>query len=210
MIILVIALFIILSTFILINYLNKPNNSQVIEGFMTLYDDINDYLKQNVDKDILRNSYCFDNDKLLSEIKGEPTLTCSGHYENVSDIHYKFDDTQENPTKAYNDLIKNNTDGSNTQKINNTFYNTRTKKSYSFAEICPVTTKQLNATLCLRKHNNDISDTMFRLNNVLTDTEIVLRNNLADIDDELNTYRNDKYRLFNSSEIQEYNANNQL
>jgi len=68
----------------------------------------------------------------------------------------------------------------------------------------------LISILKLRKNNNDISDTMFRLNNVLTDTEIVLRNNLADIDDELNTYRNDKYRLFNSSEIQEYNSNNQL
>jgi type II secretory pathway pseudopilin PulG len=209
MIILVIALFIILSTFILINYLNKTNNNQVVEGFMTLYDDINDYLKQNIDKDILRNSYCFDNDKLLSEIKGDPTLTCAGHYENVSDIHYKFDDTQRNASQVYNNLMAD-TDISKTQEKNNTFYDTRINKSYSFAEICPVTTKQLNATLCLRKHNNDISDTMYRLNNVLTDTEIVLRNNLADIDDELNTYRNDKYRLFNSSEIQEYNANNQL
>lgn len=212
MIILITAIIIILLTFILINYINEEKTVKTTEGFIVLYDDINDYLKKNVDNSILRDSYCFDNDKLLSQIKGNDNLTCASHYENVSDIHYKMDNNDKIAAEAeYVKLqaITNNSDP-DYQKKNNSFYDIRSGKSYSFAELCPITTKQLNGTLCLRKHNNNISDTLFRLDNMLTDTELVMRNNLNDISYDLDTYRNDKYRLFNSSEVQDYVVNNNL
>ena len=175
MIILLIALVIILLTYILINYSNTNK-----ENFITLYDDINDYLKLNIDDKVLRNSFCFDNDVLLRKLKNNPSINCSTELKTVNNIHLK------------------------------NLYDNKENRNYSFAEVCPVTTKQLNSTLCLRKHNNDISDTMFRLNNIITDSEIKLKNSLNDIDDELNTYRNDKYRLFNSYIIQDYYNNNKL
>lgn len=213
MIILIIAIVIMLLTFLLINYNNKnnqsnnQNNTQNKEGFIVLYDDINDYLKMNVDKDILRDSYCFDNDKLLSDIKADPLLTCASHYENVSDIHYKFDDTDINAEKKYAELQGIPDSPTRNPTKDNSFYDIKTGTGYSFAELCPITTKQLNGTLCLRKHNNNISDTMFRLDNILTDTEIVMRNDLNEISNDLDTYKNDKYRLFNASEIQNYHIN---
>jgi hypothetical protein len=188
--IILIGLIIILLTYILINYINK-------EKFMVLYNDINEYLNNNLDDKILRDSYCFDNDKLLAEIKGDSNLTCSNYYENVSDIFYKV---PENPEKLKTPQTE--------QEKKNSFYDSRNNKSYSFAELCPITTKQLNSLLCLRKHNNDISDSLFRLDNILIDTDISINNNLNEIEEKIINYRNDKYRLFNTSNIQNYFNNN--
>jgi hypothetical protein len=185
MIILISALILILLTYITINYLNKN------EGFnMVIYNDINDYLKKNIDDNILRDSYCFDNDKLLGNILGNKNITCANHLEKVANIYYKY---QGMPTA---DELS--------EKRDQIFYDSNTGKTYSFAEICPITTNQLNSTLCLRKHNNDISDTIFRLDNIITDTEIKMQDKLIDVESEITKYRDDKYRLFNSTEIQNY------
>jgi hypothetical protein len=182
MIILITVLIIILLTYILINYI------KVNESFILLYEDINDYLSKNVDGNIIRDSYCFDNDKLLGDIKGDKTISCASYYEKVGDIYYKH---TEKPTGKE-------------KNIDNIFYDIKTEKNYSFAEICPITTGQLNSTLCLRKHNNDISDTIYRLDNIISDTELKLQDDLSDVKDELTTYRNDKYRIFNSTDVQNY------
>jgi hypothetical protein len=188
MIILIIGLIIILLTYILINY-SKPNN----ENFIVIYDNINNYLKMNIDKNILRDSYCFDNDKLLGEIKEDNNLTCSNHFKKVTDIHYKHID----------DIT-----GDEDQKLkDNIFYDKKTGKVYSFAELCPITTKQLNSTLCLRKHNNDISDTIFRLDNIVSNAELQVENTISSTNTEVSNYRNDKYRLFNSDKVQDYLTN---
>ena len=195
MVILIIALIIILITYMFINYLNTNNTTNTnSEGFIVIYDDINDYLKMNVDKHVLRDSYCFDNDKLLGEIKGDSNLTCASHLDKVSDIHYKH--------------VDEITGEEEQQLKDNIFYNAKTGKTYSFAELCPITTKQLNSTLCLRKHNNDISDTIFRLDNIVSNAELQVQDAITSTDSEVNTYRNDKYRLFNSDEVQDYLANN--
>jgi hypothetical protein len=194
LIVLLLILTLLFTLFILIS-----SNINTKESFIVLYDNINDYLAKNIDNNILRDSYCFDNDNLLSKIKEDPNLTCASHYENVSDIHYKVDD---NPKRISPQL--------SSQAINNSFYDIKTNKSYSFAELCPITSNQINSTVCLRKHNNDISDTMFRLDNILTDTELKLKNDLSNIDNKITEHRNDKYRLFNSTEIQDYYLNNKL
>jgi hypothetical protein len=195
MVILIIALIIIILTYILINYINNANtNTTTAEPFIVIYDDINDYLKRNVDKNILRDSYCFDNDKLLGEIKGNSNLTCGTHYGKVADIHYKHT----GPVT-----------GNEEQKLkDNIFYNDKTGKVYSFAELCPITTKQLNSTLCLRKHNNDISDAIYRLDNIVDNAKIQVNDTIENTESEVDTYRNDKYRLYNSTNVQDYLANN--
>ena len=195
MVILIIALIIIILTYILINYINNANtNTTTAEPFIVIYDDINDYLKRNVDKNILRDSYCFDNDKLLGEIKGNSNFTCGTHYGKVADIHYKHT----GPVT-----------GNEEQKLkDNIFYNDKTGKVYSFAELCPITTKQLNSTLCLRKHNNDISDAIYRLDNIVDNAKIQVNDTIENTESEVDTYRNDKYRLYNSTNVHDYLANN--
>lgn len=190
MIILLCALVIILIIYTLLNY-NR-------ETFIVLYDNINEYLKQNVDYNVLKDSNCFDNDRLLSEIKSDPLKTCANHYPLVGDIHYK---------------VKVNDDGTLPEAVNsddehNYFYDKKTGNSYSFAELCPITTNQLSSTLCLRRHNNEISDVLFRLNGIVKDTELKHANSLTDVDITIDDYRNDRYRLFNDPHIQDYMNNN--
>lgn len=180
--ILLIAITIIMILYILLN------NEKTVEKFnAVIYDNINEYLSANLDNKVLKpSSRCFDNDKLISKIKGKGE-TCSSVYPDVKNIFYKSTNKLDDP---------------------DSFYDIENDKQYSFAEICPITSKQSNGLLCLRDQNNYINDKMFRINNVIFDTELNMNNNLDNLTSKLKNYRTDKYRLFNSELIQEYNKQN--
>lgn len=183
MYILLVAITIILILFILLNYVN-------MEKFTVVNDTILDYLNSNIDNIVLKNSNCYDNDKMIQKIKGN-NESCLSQYNKVADVNFRG----------------NRSDMDNDNALN-TFFDKETGKSYTFSELCPITSGAKNGTNCLREHNNEISNVMFRLNNIILDTEINMNNKLSTLGEDINNYRTDKYRLFNSDKIQDYLLNN--
>lgn len=195
--ILLISIVIIMLTYIMFNKINNTNNidkNEKKEGF-TLYNNILDYLTVEVDNKVLSDVKCYNNDKLLSKIRNDPTINCEKEYENVSDIYYKTNKDE------YLKEINNQPDE---QNFVNKYYNIEEDKSYSFAELCPVTANELNSTLCLRKKNNDLNNILYRLDNIVLETNLHLNDDVNKMNTDLQNYQYNNYRLFNTDEIKNY------
>lgn len=193
MIIFAIAIIIFSLVYILINIKNRK--SIATESFTQIYDSVNNYLSAVVDNKVLRNSNCYDNDKMIAKITGNINATCASEYASVDNIYYK-------PSKS--DYEENLLKTDNQKKI---YYDLENEKPYSFAELCPITTKQLNGTMCLRNHNAEISDVLYRINNLTASTNNKLNDTLNDLHTDFDDYSNNKYRKYNDTTIQNYLKN---
>lgn len=152
------------------------------------YKNIVDYLEHaeelnfNTDAEI----GCFDNDLLLEKIKGTGN-TCIKWAPNVLDIYYKkeagkvIDIAQEQST-----------------------FVTDEGKSYSFAELCPVTSNQDRPLRCLYKNASQYTDLGTRVGNVIDNLQTSNNVLLDNIDDSIAFHTIDENRLYNSQAIKDY------
>ena len=74
---------------------------------------------------------------------------------------------------------------------------------YSFNDLCPNTTNQ-NSLLCTKKHNNEIQALNSQLNKLISEVSYSSDNKLFELDNELSTYRNDKFRLYNTPHVAKF------
>lgn len=166
------------------------------EKFTNVYSDVLDYIDKNIEKKIEKtrnNNLCFNNDDMLINITGDKTNTCDNYYNKIKNINYKV-----NPNK-YKDN-KYIYDANEPDKL----YDNITKKSYSFSELCPETTGDVEPLYCIKKYNNDINDINYKLNKLINNTSLNMDSSLNNIDNELINYRNDKYRLYNTENIKNF------
>lgn len=154
------------------------------------YKNIIDYLENaeelnfNTDTEI----GCFDNDALIEKIKGAGN-TCIKWAPNVLDIYYK---------KVPGEPVQTN--------MTNSTFVTDDGKSYSFAELCPVTSNQDRPLRCLYKNATQYADLSTRVGNVIdnlqTNNNILLNN----IDNTVTFHTVDENRLYNSQHVRDYLA----
>lgn len=74
---------------------------------------------------------------------------------------------------------------------------------YSFNDLCPNTTKQ-NSLLCTKKHNDNIQSINSKLNKLIGEVSYSYDNKLFELDNEIQTYRNDKFRLYNTPHVAKF------
>lgn len=152
------------------------------------YKNIVDYLENaeelnfNTDAEI----GCFDNDLLLERIKGTGN-TCIKWAPKVADIYYK---------KGMNNPSSTGMDDSS--------FVTDDGKSYSFADLCPVTTNQDKPLRCLYKNASQYTDLSTRVGNVIDNLQTSNNVLLDNIDSSLAFHRVDETRLYNSQTIKDY------
>ncbi len=154
------------------------------------YKNIIDYLENaeelnfNTDAEI----GCFDNDLLLEKIKGTGN-TCIKWAPRVFDIYYK----------------KKAGDPQTNDKLNSTFV-TNEGKSYSFAELCPVTSNQDRPLRCLYKNASQYTDLSTRVGNVIDNLQTTNNIMLDNIDSSIAFHSVDENRLYNSQAVTDYSA----
>lgn len=152
------------------------------------YKNIVDYLENaeelnfNTDAEI----GCFDNDLLLEKIKGTGN-TCIKWAPKVSDIYYKKE-----AGRKVDSVMDNST------------FVTDEGKSYSFAELCPVTSNQDRPLRCLYKNASQYTDLSTRVGNVIDNLQISNNVLLDNIDDSIAFHTIDENRLYNSQAIKDY------
>jgi len=154
------------------------------------YKNIVDYLENAEELNFNTDSEigCFDNDLLLEKIKGTGN-TCIKWAPRVLDIYYK----------------KKAGERQTAGRIDSTFV-TDDGKSYSFAELCPVTSNQDRPLRCLYKNASQYTDLSTRVGNVIDNLQTSNNTILDNIDDTIAFHTIDQNRLYNSQAITDYLA----
>lgn len=154
------------------------------------YKNIVDYLESAEEVNLNTDAEigCFDNDLLLEKIKGTGN-TCIKWAPNVLDIYYK---------KEAGELMD--------QTMDNSSFITDDGKSYSFAELCPVTSNQDRPLRCLYKNASQYTDLSTRVGNVIDNLQTSNNVILDNIDDSIAFHTIDENRLYNSRAIKDYLA----
>lgn len=154
------------------------------------YKNIVDYLENGEELNFNTDAEigCFDNDLLLEKIKGTGN-TCIKWAPKVLDIYYK--------KQAGITMPQNMSDSS---------FVTDDGKSYSFAELCPVTSNQDRPLRCLYKNASQYTDLSTRVGNVIDNLQTSNNVLLDNIDDTLAFHTVDENRLYNSQAITDYLA----
>lgn len=152
------------------------------------YKNIVDYLENAEELNFNTNGEigCFDNDLLLEKIKGTGN-TCIKWAPKVLDIYYK--------KQAGITMPQNMVDSS---------FVTDDGKSYSFAELCPVTSNQDRPLRCLYKNASQYSELSTRVGSVIDNLQTSNNILLNNIDDTIAFHTVDENRLYNSQAIKDY------
>lgn len=177
-------------------YATIPKNTKTQDKFYNVpygleaktYKNIIDYLENaeelnfNTDAEI----GCFDNDLLLEKIKGTGN-TCIKWAPKVLDIYYKKEAGKPTPIN-----------------MNDSTFITDEGKSYSYAELCPVTSNQDRPLRCLYKNASQYTDLSSRVGNVIDNLQTSNNVILDNIDDSIAFHTIDENRLYNSQATKDY------
>lgn len=171
-------------------YLAREEFEIPIDADIKKYPDINSYLTNVKDKyiyDVAVNVGCFDNDRLMEEIRG-PGKTCKSIAPTITDIKYK-------PETPNEDDI---------QGVNPNYFITSDGEIKAYSEICPTTANTENPLRCLHNNVKKLDDIGKKVANVIDHVQKYQDNRLNNIDSIASHHIVDNQRLYNKKHTRDF------
>ena len=182
--------------FMMENYYSSPAKPRPTESFYSLpvelsytkFPNIVNYLENaeeiSLEKD--EQAGCFDNDRLLENIKGDGQ-TCKSWAPKVKNIYFKKEKGVPVPVGKLDD-----------------YFPSSEGREYSFAELCPVTTNQDLPLNCLYKKSAKFNELSSRVAGVIDKTQAKNSVMLDSLDDAISYHIVDNNRLYNMPHVRDF------